>query len=255
MTDGLPHPTVDALLDAFIAAWHAGDAPSAAQFAGRAAPADQDELLELIGAFLQLAPTVEPSSARAAELEADPVLARLAGLEPAWWDERSAGEAKAGVATELSSVGEGAAKAGSRMTEPEADAASWGARLRVLREAAGLSVGDLAERFAARFGLGGAEASAAPAALAALETGSLPSTGVTARAARAIEELLQAPKGTLVAGAAPAFGGPVLRGALPEGDDDRARYADLFREVDEALTADGVSVEPGAETLHGLLGA
>ncbi|MDQ8045349.1 MAG: hypothetical protein AAGC46_11380, partial [Solirubrobacteraceae bacterium] len=203
MTDGRPQPAIDDLLDAFIAAWHAGDAPDAAAFVDRAEPADRDELEQLIAAFLELAPTVGPTEPRAAELAGDPLVARLSSLEDDWWDAR-----------------DGVAK-------------PWGATLRGLREKAGLSIASVAASFAAQFGLGAEDAAAAPDAFEALERGTSPAAGVAARAARALEQLLDAPRGVLVAGVAPALADPRLRGALPETAEDRDRFTALLREVDD----------------------
>lgn len=213
MSDGFPHPSVDELLDRFIAAWHAGEAPSVDAYQGLAAEADRDELLQLLGAFLQLAPTVEPATTRGLELIDDPLVHRLARLEDQWWDAQ----------------------------------APWGARLRVLREQAGLSLQQLGERFASHFELGGADAASAPDALGRLEAEAAQATGVTARAARALEELLGAARGSLAAGASPPLGAVLMRG-----DGEREQLADLLRHVDDALPAsdDGLP----SETLHGLLG-
>lgn len=232
MTDGQSPPGVDELLDQFIAAWHAGDAPSTADYVARAAATEQDELAEMLGAFLEIAPTVEPNEARAAELRSDPLVQRLTLLEDAWWDARAAEE-----------------------TDPVAAASAWGDRLRGLREAAGLSIAALAERFAEAFGVGGEDATRAPAVFSRLESGEVASTGVAARAARKLEELLSAPRGALAAGAAPALGGPLLRGALPEDADERERFAELLREVDDSLAVERGAADGTGETLEGLLGA
>ncbi|MDO9355037.1 MAG: hypothetical protein Q7T55_15165, partial [Solirubrobacteraceae bacterium] len=87
MPDGRPHPTTDELLDAFITAWHAGEAPSATAFEARADDADRDELAGLIAGFLELAPTVQPTEARAAELAGDPLVERIVALEAGRWDD------------------------------------------------------------------------------------------------------------------------------------------------------------------------
>lgn len=267
MTAGRPHPTLDELLDAFVTAWHAGEAPNVDAFAARAGADDRDELVQLIGAFLQLAPTVEPTPARSGELAADPLVERIAAIEgEAWAGGRygveaaaaSGAAAAAGSAdASFAAAGEpGAETADAGSTADAAPVAPWGQRLRSLREAAGLSVGDLAGRFADRFGLRPDDAEAAPQALTALEAGKLPSEGVAARAARALEELLAAPKGALAAGAAPAFGGPILRGSMPEDPDERSKFADLLREVDEALAIESAAAdEDEPETLSELLGS
>ncbi len=233
MTGRPEHESVDALLDAFIAAWHAGQAPDAAGYVARAAADDRDELEQLLGAFLQLAPTTSPTPERSAELAADPLLQRLASLEGelALADAVAADDPLAGT-----------------------EEAPFGARLRALREAAGLTPHGLARGFAERFGLAGADAERAPQALAALETGELPADGVAARAARALEELLRAPRGALAGGPSPAFGGPLLRAALPDGEQERAQFTDLLRDVDDALGEHAPAGEP-AESLQSLLGA
>jgi hypothetical protein len=213
MNDGRPHPSVDDLLDRFIAAWHAGEAPSVDAYLSLTAEADRDELLELLGAFLQMAPTVEPTTTRGLELIEDPLVHRLARLEDEWWDAQ----------------------------------APWGTRLQALRVQAGLSLQQLGERFASHFSLSAADASGVPDALERLEAASAPASGVTARAARALEELLGAARGSLAAGAAPPLGAALMRS-----DGEREQLADLLRHVDDALPA-GDGEETG-ETLHGLLG-
>lgn len=242
MSDGRPQPTIDELLDEYVNAWHAGEAPSTAAFVARAPEADREEFTQILATFLELAPTVDPTPARVRELGADPLVQRLAGLEGARWEA-------------LESAGAGAGEAAAAPSAAGEPGTTWGERLRALREAAGLSVGDLAERFAERFGLSDADAAAAPAALGSLESGGLASAGVAARAARALEELLAAPRGMLVAGAAPAVGGPLLRGVLPESPDEQARFAELLREVDDALAVERSADAGQGETLSDLLGA
>lgn len=215
MSDQHPHRSTDELLDAFIAAWHAGEAPSADAYLAQAADA-RDELAELLGAFLQLAPSVDATPARAAELAADPLLVRIIAFEADFWDGR-----------------EGTVEA------------PWGARLCALREAAGVSVAVLGERFAELFRLPATDSARAPQTLAALEAGELPSTGVAARAARALEELLSAPRGVLAAGAMPAFGAPLLRAVMPEDADQREQFTELLREVSDAIEFSEAAVDAG----------
>lgn len=78
--------TTDEALTEYIAAWQGGMAPSLTQYLHFVADVDRDELAELIAAFLEIAPTVEPHPARLSELEQDPLVQRLAKLEDAWWD-------------------------------------------------------------------------------------------------------------------------------------------------------------------------
>lgn len=228
MTDRAPQPSVDELLDRFITAWHAGEAPSLADYAELAAEADRAELVDAIGAFLQLAPTVEPTPQRALELIDDPLVHKLALLEDQWWDKQTSGATQA-----------------------------WGARLRLAREQAGLSLRELGDRFAAAFGLRGEDATNTEDALARLERGELASSGVAARAARALEDLLQAPRGALLDGAAPPVASALMRGTpLPAGE-ERERLAELLRDVNDALPPAGElgGDDAAGETLHGLLGA
>lgn len=84
------HAPIDAHLDAFIAAWHAGRAPSVAAALEAAADADREPLAILLAAFLELAPTVPraagetdaaaPAGALDAE-SADPLLEQIAEFE------------------------------------------------------------------------------------------------------------------------------------------------------------------------------
>ncbi len=224
MSSGASHPTVDELLDRFIAAWHAGQAPTVHDALAQAAPADRDELEQLIAGFVELAPTVPPTDEALAAAADDPLVQRLAALEDEWWEQAGA-------------VG-----------------ASWGARLAALREQAGRSVGELAAGFSARFGLSAGDEARAADVLTQLERGELPSTGVAARAARALEELLGAPAGALRDGAAPALGAPVLRGELPEADDERDQLVDLLRTVDDAVTHVSPDSTAPADSLKDLLG-
>lgn len=253
MTDGHPHPAIDTLLDEFVAAWHAGDAPSSETFVVRAAAADRDELEALIAAFLELAPTVGPSAERTGELAADPLVARLTALEDDWWDAR-AGASAARVVGDTAAEGRDASEAApAARTADGAAPEPWGATLRALRERAGLSLAALGAAFAERFGLDAADTDHAPRVFDALERGSRPASRVAARAARALEQLLDAPRGALVAGVAPALADPLLRGALPEAGTERERFTDLLREVDDALAV-GETAPPAGETLRGLLG-
>lgn len=231
MSDGHPHPTIDELLDQFIAAWHAGAAPSADAYLQRAAAGERDELAELIGAFLQLAPTVEPATTRGLELVQDQAVHRLAQLEDAWWDAKDGGAAAGAAAAD-----------------------AWGTRLRELREHAGLSLAALGARFAERFSLAPDEAALAPDTLQRLEAGEQRSSGVTSRAARALEELLGAARGALSEGAAPPLGAALLRGTPPPDEaDEREQLSELLRQVDDALPPADDSAR--GETLRGLLGS
>lgn len=229
MTPGAPDPHVDELLDAFIAAWHAGDAPSAAEFVAQVAPDSREELGALIAGFLELAPTIPVNPAAEERLADDPLVAKLAALEsPA---QEVAGAASAPRAADGSAV-------------------AWGARLAGLRAAAGLSLTQLAAAFAERFGLGADDRGRAPTVFGELEAGALPADGVSARAARALEEILGAARGALAAGGDDDSPGAALLRAPSTAPDG---LADLLRHVDDALPpADDAGA---AESLHDLLGA
>jgi len=205
---------IDVALEGFVAAWHAGAAPSVAGVLAATAPADRDELQQLLGAFLQIAPTVEPTAARAAELTADPLVEQLVALE---------------------------------------EAGPFGERLHALREAAGVSIETLAEGFANAFSLPTVDRARAPHELAELELGALPPAGVADRARRAIERLLGSSDGALGVGPDKLPGAPAAT-AEPDGGGDRPALAELLRDVDQALSVDERDPSAGPrETLDGLL--
>ncbi len=214
MTPGAPDPHVDELLDRFIAAWHAGDAPSAAEYVAQVAPESREELGALIAGFLELAPTIPVNAAAEARLADDPLVAKLTALEPT-----------------------GAA-------------AAWGARLAGLRAAAGLSLTQLSAAFSERFALGADDRGRAPTVFGELEAGALPADGVSARAARALEEILGAARGALAAG---GDGGPLGAALLRAPTVEPDGLADLLRNVDDALPP--ADDDAGSESLHDLLGA
>lgn len=152
-------PDIDQLYSAFVQAWRAGEAPDPDGYLDRAAPGDQDELAERIETFVMLAPSVEPTAERAAEIRASPVFVAAAAI---------------------ASPG----------------APPWSARLRAARERAGLSLADLGSRFAEAFGHQGQEQKATTL-LGDLESGALPPTGVTRRAGERLADLLGLAAGAL----------------------------------------------------------
>lgn len=143
---------IDQLYEAYVRDWHAGLVPDSDALLARAPEADRPALARMIETFLLVAPSVEPTPERAESLRSDPGFLRALRIA-------------------------------------DAPAPSWGARLRVARENAGLSLSDLGSRFAASFGLGGREARAA-SMLGELEGDGLDATGVSARAAERLAELL-----------------------------------------------------------------
>jgi transcriptional regulator with XRE-family HTH domain len=142
----------DHLYAEFVRAWRDGQAPEADAYLDRAAPADQNALAERIETFVMVAPSVELVPERVAEIEALPAFLRAAAI-------------------------------------PEDASAQWRARLRAARDAAGLSLAELGSAFASAFGLGGREARAT-SMLQQLESGDLPASGVSERAAARLAELL-----------------------------------------------------------------
>ncbi len=242
-----PGEPIDLLLDAFVRAWHAGEAPDPRAFVARAREAERDELEQLLAAFAEIAPTVEPSPQRAAQLAADPRIARLSAIEADWW--RAQG--RDAEAREIEALA--AALAAGEADDTGTQEAPFGARLKALRETAGVTLAGLGAEFAARFGLSAGDSARAPVVLGALESGELGPAGVAARAARALEELLAAPRGTLTPGPSPALGNVLLRAALPEDADQSEQFGELLRDVDDALRSGAPANQP-SDTLQSLLG-
>lgn len=78
--DPAPADPIDELLDAFIAAWHAGRAPSPVATLAAATEDDREQLARLLAAFLELAPTV-PRADGVSRPDDDGLLDQLADLE------------------------------------------------------------------------------------------------------------------------------------------------------------------------------
>jgi hypothetical protein len=72
--------TLDALLNEFAEAWNTGRRPRVDEYLERAPEGKQDELAELIGAFLELAPNPRYSAKQLAELRKDPTVKQIGGL-------------------------------------------------------------------------------------------------------------------------------------------------------------------------------
>ena len=173
----------DRILTEFTAAWSAGERPDPDAYIDRAAPEERHELSRQISMFLAVAPEPEYDAATWAALEADPLAARAAALP----------------------------------LEPE----PWPALLPRLRERAGLSVAQLAER------LGFAPSPRRDKAaryLERMEAGTLEPARVTETLLERLAGALGVPAGALdwrgfpAAPAAPAAAAPapVYRGAPAE---------------------------------------
>lgn len=153
--------TTDRVLSDFIDDWNAGRRPRVREYLARVPEGRQrEELAEQLTTWLEVAPVPGYSEATRAEIRADPRVQHV-----------------------LSAVGE--------------DAGLWPEVVPRLRERAGLSVGDVAARVVARFGLGsGAEARTADY-LERLERGELEPSRVSRRLLDALGEMLRASPGTL----------------------------------------------------------
>ncbi len=143
---------VDRILGEYIDAWKTGERPDLDAYLARVPAADRDDLAEQVGTWLQVAPTPDYPAAARASIAAEPAL-RAALREAA-----------------------------ALRPPPE--------RLEVLRERAGLGVGDVAARLAARFGF--ADQSRAVAYLERLERGELDASRVSRRLLDALSEMLGA---------------------------------------------------------------
>jgi hypothetical protein len=71
---------VDSLLNEFAEAWNTGRRPRVDDYLERAFADDRNELAELIGAFLELAPTPRYSAKQLEELRKDPTVKKIGGL-------------------------------------------------------------------------------------------------------------------------------------------------------------------------------
>lgn len=154
------------VLGDFIDAWNAGRRPEVDDHLARVAEADRDELRRQIAMWLQVAPDPEYDEATRAEITADPVL--LAALA-----------------------------AGRQTAEP------WAARLRAMREQAGLAVEQVAERLAGALGLTGGRQRTADY-LARAEAAALDETRVSRRLIDALASVLGVDRDDV----APAWGMP-----------------------------------------------
>jgi hypothetical protein len=151
----------DQVLSDFIDAWNAGARPSVREYLSRVPEgAARDELAEQITTWLEVAPTPDYSEAMRAQIRAEPAVQHV-----------------------LSAVGD--------------DAGLWPQVIPQLRARAGLSVGQVATRIVARFGLGRGNEERTADYLHRLEEGELEPTRVSHRLLDALAELLGVSPGTL----------------------------------------------------------
>lgn len=165
-------------LGEFIAAWNAGEGPRARDYLGRVPPGDREELADQIETFLMLAPEPDYEPAAWAELTSHPSVARAA----------------------------------SAAMEPE----PWPALLPRLRERAGLSLAQVAERL----GVGPALRAKAERRLADMERGELDPSSPSRTLLERLGEVLGVPAAVLDwrgdAGGGPAAAPALLRAGSPQ---------------------------------------
>jgi hypothetical protein len=70
----------DQLLNEFIDAWNAGERPRVEEYLERAPESERDELADLLGTFLEEAPTPRYSEETIAQLRRDPAVVEVAAL-------------------------------------------------------------------------------------------------------------------------------------------------------------------------------
>lgn len=153
--------TTNQILGDFIDAWNAGRRPRVRDYLARApAGTARDELAGRITTWLELAPTPDYDDATRAEIRAEPIVQRV-----------------------LAAAGE--------------EAGMWPDVIPRLRERAGLSLRELAQRIVERFQLGGGSADRTTDYLGRLERGELEPARVSRRLLDALGEALGASGRTL----------------------------------------------------------
>ncbi|MTD46418.1 helix-turn-helix domain-containing protein [Conexibacter sp. W3-3-2] len=196
--------SIEQVLSEFIEAWNSGRRPDVVAFLDRVAATDRDELAEEIGLWLEVAPTPDYDDATLASITADPRL-------------------------------QAALAAGAASVQP------WSARVRALRERAGLAVEQVAERIAALVGQQGQEARTA-AYLTRLEADELDERRVSGRLVSALAAALGADRDALLPG--PTFTGRALaaQNYRAEGEVDASLSADF-----DALSRAAAAPAPARE--------
>lgn len=164
---------VNDLYDRFVREWYSGTAPDVEAFLTRLEGEDVETLARQLETFLLVAPAVEP---RDGAVDDDPVLAAAIALGDAF------------------------------------DEQPWARRFAHARRSAGLSLSDVGTRLADAFGLTGHGPRAATL-LGRLESGELASSGVSARAARALARILGQAEGALI----PPRAAALYRADSPDG--------------------------------------
>jgi hypothetical protein len=153
--------TTDKVLSDFIDAWNAGERPRVREYLSRVPDgAERTELAEQISTWLEVAPAPELSPEARAQVRSEPAVEHV-----------------------LSAVGD--------------DAGLWPEVIPRLRARAGLSVGQVASRIVARFGLGTGSEERTADYLQRLERGELEPSRVSRRLLDALGELLGTSPGTL----------------------------------------------------------
>ncbi len=195
--------SIDQALGEFINAWNAGQRPDVDEILDRVPDADREQLADLLSTWLQVAPTPQYGAQARADVDREPAL-------------QAAFAAAAESRTPLS------------------------ARMRRLRERAGLAVDEVAEQVVEAFGLAGQEARTT-AYLEELERDQLDVRRLSNRLLDALAAIFGTDRGLLAPGpfappppaAASAAGGQLCRA-----EQDRAQWiADDIDALSEAAMA------------------
>jgi transcriptional regulator with XRE-family HTH domain len=196
-------------LGEFIAAWNAGQRPRLADYLARVPPAERDDLADQIQTFMLYAPEPEYSEDAWAEMTSDPAVS---------------------------------AAAHASFAEPE----PWPSLLPRLRERAGVSWAQVAER------LGFRDREKAAQRLAEMEAGRLPSTAPTWSLLRRLGEVLGVSAETLDwRGGGPVAPAPMAAGALRAADADAEAREQMDDVAELLLSEDEEPDEVDAEFLGG----
>ena len=184
------------ILGEFIAAWNAGERPRAADYLERVPPAERDDLADQIRTFMLIAPEPEYSEAAWAEMTAHPSVA--------------------------------AAAAAAFEAEPE----PWPSLLPRLRERAGLSVRQVADR------LGFGDRDKAAARLEQMERGELDARRPTRGLLERLAGVLGVDPDALDWRGVPGLGAPAAPAAALRADDPDEEAREQLDLVAEMLLSD-----------------